>query len=375
VISSDSFFIRVAAVVLFGSLLFAGCALREGSLNSGSPLLKGKPRVAVMPVENLSATPAPLEEIRHTLEKGLENQGFPLLGDAVLDEFMARHRVRYTGGIDGATGKALAEEEHVGLVLITSLELYDELYPPKVAIISRLVSTGDHPVILWIDSAGLAGDQAPGILDLGLIEDPQELLHKALTSLTRSLARAVAGEPSFMGSESSQGGKFQPKLYFRSPVIDPEGTYSVVILPFFNRSDRRNAGQIMMLHFIKAFSRHENVRVVEPGVVRRELLNYRIVMEEGISLSDAALILSSLHADLAVTGKVLDYQDVKGTYGSPVVDFSSFVVERKSREVAWASKSYNKGSDNVFFFDWGRVYTAEAMASEMVRIVGDMMVK
>jgi len=55
------------------------------------------------------------------------------------------------------------------------------------------------------------------------------------------------------------------------------------------------------------------------------------------------------------------------------VDFSLFVIGKKGLEVMWASKSYNKGSDGVFFYDWGRVRTANAMASEMVRTVSAMM--
>jgi hypothetical protein len=48
------------------------------------------------------------------------------------------------------------------------------------------------------------------------------------------------------------------------------------------------------------------------------------------------------------------------------VDFSALLIERKSQEVVWASESDNEGDDGVFFFDWGKVNTAHAMASEMV---------
>jgi dihydroxyacetone kinase DhaKLM complex PTS-EIIA-like component DhaM len=57
------------------------------------------------------------------------------------------------------------------------------------------------------------------------------------------------------------------------------------------------------------------------------------------------------------------------------VDFSGLVIERKSREVVWASKSYNAGDDGVFFFDLGEVKTAHRMASEMVRADLKMMVR
>jgi hypothetical protein len=40
--------------------------------------------------------------------------------------------------------------------------------------------------------------------------------------------------------------------------------------------------------------------------------------------------------------------------------------EREGLQVVWSSKSRNKGDQGVFFFDRGRISTAEKMASEMV---------
>jgi len=54
-------------------------------------------------------------------------------------------------------------------VLITSLELYSDANPPRFLLISRLVSTGENPSILWMDGVGLAGDDSRGLFDLGLI--------------------------------------------------------------------------------------------------------------------------------------------------------------------------------------------------------------
>jgi hypothetical protein len=149
----------------------------------------------------------------------------------------------------------------------------------------------------------------------------------------------------------------------------------VAVVPFFNESTRKNAGQIMVLHFVKWLTELENFSVIEPGVVRQELLTFRIIMDEGVSLAQADLIFSSLDADLILSGKVIDYQDFQGFAGKPRVDFSALLVERNTREVVWASKSYNDGDDRVFFFDWGRVNTAHVMASEMTRVALETMVR
>jgi hypothetical protein len=147
----------------------------------------------------------------------------------------------------------------------------------------------------------------------------------------------------------------------------------VAVIPFFNESLRKYAGEIMQLHLVREMAKVENIKVIEPGVVRTGLLALRIIMEDGISLAQADIVWDALNADLLLTGKVIDYQDSQGAEGAPIVDFSLQAIERKGREVRWASKSYNKGTDGVYFFDLGRERTASAMASEMARMVSGMM--
>ncbi len=330
--------------------------------------------IAILPVENLSGSAAPLRDIRKALIEGLQARGFNVLEEELLEKFMARRRLRYIGGIDGATAKAIREETGSASVLITSLELYNDTIPPKIALTSRLVSTEESPVILWMDSVGLAGDDAPGILDLGLIENPVVLRDKALRSLSVSLAGSLS-EKGGRDSAEEKRKKFRPKIIYRSPAFDPRARHTVAVIPFFNESLRKYAGEIMQLHLVREMTKVGNIEVIEPGVVRKELLALRIIMEDGISLAQADIAWNALNADLLVTGKVMDYQDYQGADGAPVVDFSLEVMERKGREVGWSSKSYNRGTDGVWFFDMGRERTANAMASEMSRIVRGMMWK
>jgi hypothetical protein len=86
-------------------------------------------------------------------------------------------------------------------------------------------------------------------------------------------------------------------------------------------------------------------------------------MDDGISLANTDLVFTTLNADLVLTGTVLDY------------DFSAVLLGRKNREILWSSKSYNEGDDGVFFFDRGRVYTANEMASEMAGSIVKMLME
>lgn len=368
-----SFSNKTAISFLIGLLLLAGCTTGKETIRENLGGTRERFVVAVLPLENISGTAAPLKKIRGSLIEGLKSRGIDVLQDEPLENFMAKHRVRYTGGIDKITAKEVKDEINCQGLLITSLELFNETYPPKIALTSRLVSTGENPAILWMDGVGLAGDDSPGILDLGLIKDPKALQTKALDLLVDSLRESLSGRRGNKEIETRR--KFRPKISYRSPVMEGKRKYTVAVVPFFNRSERKYGAEIMALHFVRHLKEFEDFEVIEPGLVRQQFLTLRIIMDQGVSLADAEAIFSVLNVDLVVTGQVLDYQDYQGSVGKPKVDFTAEVIERKSREVVWSSTSYNQGDDGVFFYDWGRVNTAHAMASQMVRQIGRMMAK
>src|SRR4030067_1701536 len=179
--------ILITLFLIIAFLFLSGFVTAKEIEKKSSPESGGKFNIAIYPVENLSGTPAPLKEIRQAFVERLKKQGVHVLNDEDLEQFMAKHRIRYVGGIDQGIANAFKEEIGIDGVIITSLELYSEMNPPKIALISRLVSTGASPLILWIDSIGLAGDDSPGILGLGLIDDPKALIEKAMKSITDSL--------------------------------------------------------------------------------------------------------------------------------------------------------------------------------------------
>ena len=363
-----------AAILLIFVVIISGCGNTKEMVKVDTHPRQAKIKIAVLPIENLSATTAPLRDIRLSLVDGLRAHGATIIEEQELERFMAKYRVRYVGGIETLVAEALKKETGADAVLITSLEFYSNRVPPRVAMVSRLVSTGNRPVILWTDGVGLSGDDSRGILDLGLIEDPKALMKKALQSLLGSLNEYLSGNKE-IGVVKSVKRKFQPKTSYRSEIVDTERKYSVAVIPFFNSSGRKYGGEILALHFIKTLKEFENFGPVEPGLVRQQFLNLRLVMDEGVSLRDADAVFSSLDADLVLTGKVIDYQDYQGFYGTPKVDFSTQLIERNSREVVWSSSSYNTGDDRVFFFDWGKVNTAYAMASQMTESIAQRMVR
>jgi len=366
---STNFSFKEFSILFTFIICLSGCSLTNNpaiSATDDDPFVAEKKLLtAVMPLHNLSSTPVPLEDIRQRLIAGFRKQGLNILADDVLERFIVKNRIRYVGGIDETTAGDLRYETGADAVLITSVELYSDSPPPKIALTCRLVSTGNEPKILWMHGVALAGNDSSGILQLSLIEDPRELLEKAVRQLSTSLGRYLAGE-GYSADRQREIIKFWPKVFYRSPILEPDWKYTVAVLPFRNLSERRHVGEIMALNFVEQMMIHKDFSVIEPGMVRQELLRTRIIMEDGISLADSRALFTTFNVDLIVAGKIFDYQDSQGISGTARVDFSALAIERRSREVVWVCQSHNQGDHGVFFFDWGKINTARAMAAEMV---------
>jgi TolB-like protein len=303
----------------------------------------------------------------------MKRKGLNVLGDDVLEKFLEKHRIRYTGGLNRDLGKALREETGTNAVLFASLESFDESYPPKAALAARLVVTHGNADILWMEGVGMAGNDAPGFLLLGLINDPVVIWENAKGRVLDSLTEYLSGETP--RDARRVGKKFLPKSFHGVPPKIPPGkeTVSVAVLPFRNDSTRRNAGEILALHFTREFSKTGDLKLVDSGEVRQVLLQSRTIMEGGLSLPQADILHAALEVDLVVTGIVTEYQDSIGGEGNPKVEFSARVFDMKTRQIVWSSSSFNRGDDGVFFFNLGKVNTAHEMASGMVRSVVEKM--
>jgi len=354
-------------VAAFAFLALVGCSSAPKIETVEPPAAPPGMRIAVFPMHNLTGRGAPFKKVRLAIIALLKKRGFEVLPENRLEAFMARHRIRYIGGVDEATAGALRDEENVRAVLVLGLESYMGGNPPKIALMARLVSAETPPKVLWSEGVGISGNDAPGFFGVGLVTNANVLTARATTQVADSLARFAAGIDASGEVNGGLKGKFerrqfQPRTTYRSEAGHPE-PYKVAIVPFFNRSARKNAGEIMALHFMNEL-KNMGYEVVEPGAVRDQLLKFRIIMDQGINLPQTDILLEMVDADMVITGRVIEYSEG----GIPKVDFSAMGIERKSREIAWALLSQNKGDDAETLFQMGKINTAHALASKMIQV-------
>jgi TolB-like protein len=180
-------------------------------------------------------------------------------------------------------------------------------------------------------------------------------------------AQAPSGVPAWSVKELF--GSFKPRSYYVVPFLEAHKRYSVVVMPFLNKSGRRNANDVVMLEFIRQLSAMKNFTVVDPGMLRQKMLEDRIIMLDSVSVADADLIFGGLDADLLLTGTVNEYYDYDGPWGTSRVGLSVLLIEKKGRRLVFAADSSRTGDDQITFFELGKIRTAHALASRMIGLI------
>ncbi len=327
-------------------------------------------RIALLPPENLTGRAADTGPVLAALEVALRAAGLQVVAGEAVEGFLARHRVRATGGLGRAASAAARDELGVEAVLATSVLELDEGDPPRLSLLARLASAEADPILYWMDGAARTGADAPGLLQLGLVHDLAPLRDAAARELAASLAAFLAGGPP-AGAGCEGGRRFRPRLAYRN-VVPPEGLVaSVAVLPFRNQAAHAAAGDAVALALVRQLVAAGRFRVLEPAVVREEVLHRRILIPEGMSADTARLLLGAMEVDYLVSGTVSKYADVRGPGAAPEAEFSVTMLESRTARFAWQSSSAGRGGDGVWLFDLGRVRAQADLTCRLAREVVD----
>jgi len=146
----------MAFLLILGLLFFPNLA-NAGETKKKNPAAgEERIRIAVYPVENLSGNCCTIKEIRQMFIENLGAKGVDVVDEETLEKFMAKYRIRYTGGVSTEIAKAFKQDINVSSILITSLELYSDANPPRFLWSPDWFQPGKNPSIFVDGRSGVS---------------------------------------------------------------------------------------------------------------------------------------------------------------------------------------------------------------------------
>ena len=155
--------------------------------NSSQPIILKD--VSILPFENLSDNPVATKTITELIKKELRGKGWVFITmDGAVEEFLAKRRIRYTGGVTRLAVREMGKVLGVDAVLVGSINQFSDANGRmNVAVTARLVNTIDGSVI-WADTISYTERDFVGLLGLGLITSVDVLSSRVAKDLVKGIA-------------------------------------------------------------------------------------------------------------------------------------------------------------------------------------------
>lgn len=338
---------------IFGSLLRTLCLLMVAvgffifSQSRGfAETTEEKERIALLPFENFTDDADVLKSLMPKIRGRLEDKGFMVIDDAILEAFLLRERIRTTGCIGREASRKMGQELDVRGIVIGSVNSFLNGENPAVGLTARIVRAADCG-ILWANNAAFSGEDFTTVLELGTIREIGKLTDRVLDALFASLG-----------------------IY---PLKKESGkTYKIAVIPFKNESKREDAGMIAAYLFLSVLSKNKMFEPVEFGEVRRFMVENRIRGKGELDYTNKDTLAEMTGVDGILVGTVESYSEGKGNM-PPEASISARLIDARENRILWCNSYEYRGDDGILVLDWGRIRSAENVAYKIIsEIVEDL---
>jgi TolB-like protein len=209
----------------------------------------------------------------------------------------------------------------------------------------------------WAGFASASGLDRRGILNLGVVQDPELLASET----ARSLVSLFEERPSVDNPRPDRKG-------FLREAISVERLGLVAVVPFASVSDRDANVAAETITSLALSVLHENgVRLAPPGLVN-QILRKRGVLLSGEVDAETRNGLNAFDVDYIVTGTVEEWE-IRGGAREPLprVSFGARLIDVRSGQILWMNGQNRGGWDGLNLFGTGRTHSRGRLAQHMMR--------
>ena len=185
-IKSQTLFCFLYSILFTFFSPFNAIATTEDALNNSNKSFVLK-NVAMLPFENLSENPVAKKVIAELVKKELMSKGWvSIVKDNAIEEFLAKRRIRYTGGITRLTAREMGKVLGVDAILVGSINQFSDANARiSVAVTARLVGVDGN--IIWADTLSYTGNDFVGLLGLGVIKSADVLSLRVVRDIVKDI--------------------------------------------------------------------------------------------------------------------------------------------------------------------------------------------
>jgi TolB-like protein len=319
---------------------FTVMAEEEKTRPAVRPLLPSERRIAILPFENLTPVIDAEKIIRPLLMRKIRSMGYETVDSDDLRAFLCSEGVREMSRLPTGIARKAGKELSFNFILAGAVVSYVTEKRPEIGIVARMTdaSTGR---VLWADHVSVTGDDHITLLGLGKVDSMESLFPKVMDKLFAS---------------------FNPKM-LESPH---EPLPRIAVLPFRNISGEPYAATIAAHLFTVNLFKSGRYEPVDPGDVRRMLVDLRIRQRGELSYRDLDAFSATFGTNYLIVGMVESYKKAKPP-APPRVSISARLLDTRRNRILWYNSIYLTGEDRIIAFDWGRLRTTDMVADAVVR--------
>lgn len=312
--------------------------------------------IGVVPFYNLAGAPEAVAKVMPEIRRRLERRGLTVSGGDRVMTFLRQNRIRARHELSDPQARALARELGVRYLIVGTIDVWALNGGPEIGLSARILEP-DAGRTVWAGSAGLHAVEVPGLLAMARPDTLEEGARKATRQLLSDLpvrkkkkGGVITGSVRRKPRRSALANK---PIFYRDPEFNPSFPLRVVVLPLTNRTLAPDAPGIVSDHLLAWLHNAGNVDVVDPGELRRTMVENDIQPLYGMDGLQLSLIRRILGANAVLDGSILKFQNG----GSPVPAIDLYVRLRDTRtgKVLWAATTSRRGDQSRTVYDFGKI--------------------
>jgi len=148
--------------------------------------IKHRPKIAILPFENISGNYLFIDDVMKPLYQNLDKI-FTLSSYEEVDDVILRLRLRHTGYLSSQEALEIKRRLDVDAVILGMICVYQETPEPRIGMIMKMIGTGEGAPILWMKSNMMSGNQTQTWFGRNRIHKIDDLFHKVIKDMVKDI--------------------------------------------------------------------------------------------------------------------------------------------------------------------------------------------